>query len=481
MFTYLISKDKPSRLRNSFHFGGAYVSYSDNTSVSYYSSTFCSTKICIIGYCIDARGEIERKSLPAHLCSAITNSKHDWLAFLKETSRLAGNFVIAVYCSSYFRLVNDSTGCVGIYYNANETACSSSDALLAEHTGAKLSPTAKKIREKATGDGQPLPYDMTDYIGIHISLPNFYFDVLSRSSVRYFPDKSWSHKLSVDECLSRSHNLIKNIVKAYENDYKLICPVTGGWDSRVNYSFLDKNRKLETFTFILPGFTDDTPDISIPKRYVDQKKHKVIKRLEASCDVYHKIKTDTTPYPGNGAVSYAYTLLEKYSEPVFISGDIISHIGSSAIGLDLPNFFAKKSFFKLKLHNFSTEAEQEIDKWIDSIDKNISTVSLFDLFGWESRLGRWAHERNKIMSSMGVISLNIYNCREILELWLAISRKKRKKSNIQGYYLSINSPFLLRIPFNPEDRLGRVKNYKPTYLIASYAKYYFDYLKNNLS
>lgn len=478
MSIYLISKNKDKHFKYNIPVGDFYLNYSDQLKFTHFNSMLSDASIYILGYCIDSRAEINRESIAEHLCSVLDKCSNNWSGFIKETARLAGDFVIVVHCSDYFRVINDATGRLGIYYSNKVMACSSSDALLAQHIGATLNPVAKKIREAATGDGQPLPNDITDFKDIYISLPNFYLDIGTGASKRYFPDENFNNHqsdLSVNECLERSYNLIKNIVRAYEEDCELICPVTAGWDSRVTYSFLNK-QNLKTFTLMLPNFTNDTPDIYTPKKYLESiNRHNILYTSEPSLESHQKVKSITTPFPGRGALRFATSILNHYDKPVIVSGDIIDQIGSSLIGNDLPDFFARHSFLKCKIHNYSNESTVELKEWMRSASN--SRVSLFDLFAWESRLGRWAHDKNRISSSLGVKSANIYNCREVLELWLKIPRKERASMAIHKYYFNRNNPSLLDIPFNPEDRLGNLKNTKFTFVLATYIKHIIDYIK----
>lgn len=480
MLNYFISEDELCFFERRAFFGGYYVSYCDSTDVYIHTSSNNSSGICVIGYCIDAKAEVSRKLIAKYLHDLLSRLNNNWLDFVKEISHLAGDFVIAVYCPNYFRVVNDATGRMGIYYSSKVRACSSSDTLLAKYVGAKLSTKAKKIRLKAASDGQPLPYNITDYEEVYISLPNYYLDLNELISVRFFPTENFridKGDLSIEDCLERSYNLVKNIADAYGKDRLLICPLTAGWDSRVNYSYFFEKESLQTFTLMLPDFNDRTPDVYVPKQFLfNLDNHKILKFVEANLSSINYVRENTTPNPGKGAISFALTILSQYKNLDYISGDIIDQIGGSLIGNKLPDFFATKSFFKCKIHNYSDETEVELKKWMRSA--NDSNISLYDLFAWESRLGRWAHEKNKIGLSCNVRSVNIYNCREVLELWLRIPRDKRSDMIIHKYYLGRNAPALLDSPFNPNDRLGWLKNTRITFLMATYIKYYIGLLRN---
>src|SRR5690606_40886783 len=76
---------------------------------------------------------------------------------------------------------------------------------------------------------------------------------------------------------------------------------------------------------------------------------------------------------------------------------------------------------QLDLHSFPTRRSSDLKA-------EELFPAIYDLFAIENRLGRWASQGNMIYSAAGIVNLNIFNCREIIESWMQIPRRKDRKS-----------------------------------------------------
>src|SRR5690606_12611648 len=119
---------------------------------------------------------------------------------------------------------------------------------------------------------------------------------------------------------------------------------------------------------------------------------------------------------------------------------------------------------QLDLHSFPTRRSSDLKA-------EELFPAIYDLFAIENRLGRWASQGNMIYSAAGIVNLNIFNCRAIIESWMQIPRRKRKKYFIHNYFFNAIAPDLLQFPFNPDDKTSWIKDYAPLFLIGTYAKY----------
>jgi len=84
-----------------------------------------------------------------------------------------------------------------------------------------------------------------------------------------------------------------------------------------------------------------------------------------------------------------------------------------------------------------------------------------------------------IYNTLGQVYLNIFNCRSIVYVWTAVSRKERKQSLLHIDLIKKTAGELLEIPFEREESLVfRVsKATGLTYLLSSYMKYYIEKAK----
>lgn len=68
-------------------------------------------------------------------------------------------------------------------------------------------------------------------------------------------------------------------------------------------------------------------------------------------------------------------------------------------------------------------------------------------------------------------SLNCFNCRELIESLLLVSRKERIKGDIHKRIIELNWPELLQSSINPEDKYSILYKYSLLFYVGSYVKY----------
>jgi len=94
-----------------------------------------------------------------------------------------------------------------------------------------------------------------------------------------------------------------------------------------------------------------------------------------------------------------------------------------------------------KTHNYSKQNMLEVKRWINDVAPYVkkSRVSKFDLFFLEHRIGKWA-ANNFLNYDLLTNPLNIFNCRELIELWLSVSRAERVKKSIHKKIIELTWP-----------------------------------------
>ena len=196
------------------------------------------------------------------------------------------------------------------------------------------------------------------------------------------------------------------------------------------------------------------------------------------------LKTAMETLLGNGNYSLrtlriAQTIRQSFGDGAIINGDIIGQVGKCSLHRDIPGLFATPSYFRCKLHNYSSGAKAQLRQWIEEIKASGEKTNLFDLFSIENRMGRWAGQENLIYNTLGQVYLNIFNCRSIVYVWTAVSRKERKQSLLHIDLIKKTAGELLEIPFEREESLvfRASKATGLTYLLSSYMKYYIEKAK----
>ena len=146
-------------------------------------------------------------------------------------------------------------------------------------------------------------------------------------------------------------------------------------------------------------------------------------------------------------------------------------MGKSLLGNAIPTYLASSSYFQCKIHNRAKESSNELKRYIRELRAAGEGENIFDLFAVENRCGRWCSQGGAIYSLMGVCSVNIFNCRELILDWIRVPRKLRVNKAIHRHIFLHNDANLLNFPFNPsEERHKFLKENWVLFYIATYIK-----------
>jgi len=478
VFTYYVSTQHHDKFefRKIFSSRELVVSHTKCTSVLI--ETEGDTSVCIIGLCVDSFGEIERANIPAFLLSC-----GDIEQLLDKTKRMAGRFAILFEKSGAMYALTDAAGFLSVYYSIDQKkiCLSSCDELIRQHFGYPFSKESIVIRNAATYESH-MPHDITMCENIKALLPNHYLDLTGMKPVRFFPSKEFVDRYKVahkagnyDEMLKRHVNLIDGIISEYTKYYEIVCPVTSGYDSRVNLSFL--RRKIDNllcYTFTKPSFKEDSGDYYVPPMLCDKigAEHIAISDVCTSEEYFGDLKNRIGEYHSKYTADLAHTFNSKLKGKALVSGCVTEQIGKVCFGNSGPLFLVTPQFFLTRYDNYSSLTKKHIKKHMQAIRYHPNAAThIHDLIGLESFCGRWAAQSPMIYAMMGVNVLNIYNCREIIEGWMLMPRGIRREKYIHYKLIEMTTPELLDVPFNPSKRFERLKANPFTFWVAVHLKW----------
>lgn len=475
-FTFLVGSRRDERFSRSIPFmDGCYT-------VNFTARTDCSTsqngdiEACILGFCTDAYGQLRPEDIPGLITSLPTIAD-----LIVEAKRFAGSFIILYKNRQGFYLLPDATGSLQAFYSVGPqgTFVASSSQYIADSIGCSPSEQGKNLfYGNLPLSGAQLPLDATVYDEISVLLPDHYVNLLTGESHR-IPHLSPDSVYDLDEILSRSLSLIRNITTSICGHYDLLCPLTAGWDSRLNLAFLlDGGYPVQSFTFQHTGPIKSDLDVHMAVRicsdlHVDHTiltdqvpPASLLSEIAHLTEKHHFSECDLSPF--NNHITLAYTLSCYRPNAALLNGNGIEHIGRCSLFRHfLKDADISPSLLCQKSMNSSPQARADFTAFCRQFREAGREDQLYDAFMLESRLGRWAAESNLIYSLMGISSLNLYNCGALLDLWRAIAwqkRNARSKPIISlGIYRAIGER-LLQYPFNPKPRpdlrtrLGNVLN-----------------------
>ena len=433
-------------------------------------------EVFVAGLCVDSLGQLSNEEIPAALLSAGRDGLEGLLAF---EPRLAGRYIVLYTRGQDAWIINDATGAMQIFYHTQgETCLAAAEGLVASALELPWDEKMLPIRHGADYF-QPMPYDTTCVKDVRCLLPGHYLHLNDSTVTRFqfFPPETDDP----DRILSETARQIDNITLAYAREHPLLCPITGGWDSRVNLSFLIKNGIVpETYTFDHPEFTADTEDLTIPEKMCAALgiSHAVIPDVNEDKEEFDQIAAVMGPYISDRTVRLARTYRFRYgSDRILLTGDTVAQIGKHVLGNRLSWRSATAKFLTCKIHNLTSGAERQIRRQLEEYEKTGCREGAFDLFSLESRCGRWASRISTIYAMHGIQALNLYNCRSVLTAWMSLGVEDRCQKCVHKYYLRRNAPQLLDYPFNSRSWMDSMKDRAFTFWLATYGKYWLHKIR----
>lgn len=413
-----------------------------------------------------------------NLADKILSCGCDISAVIAFEKQLGGKYLILYREQEQYHILGDATCSIPVFYNTDgEFACTSNCRYLVNQYGYLPDRELQQIRN--SGEiSQAMPFDITQYREVKQLLPNHTLYVNQRMAVRFVNAERPQPILTAEKAAEITAPMIEKLSGFYKSQFPVYCPITSGRDSRVVLAYLSGgDTPVQCYTIRHPEHRDDSQDIVIPKQLCQENGLPYAQIRDVTISEDCKVEMDDLL--GENQYSFrtlqiAETIKEHYGDGAVINGDIIGQVGKCSLHRDIPLCFATPSYFRCKLHNYSTGAKKELKCWLSDIQSSEECVNEFDLFSIENRMGRWAGQENLIYNSIGQVYLNIFNSRSVIYTWSAVSRTERKQSRIHISLINNRMPSLLTVPFeldrNVIVRLSKANGL--TYLLASYAKYY---------
>ena len=477
-FTYLVSEQPNPLFSQHTPIAGGALVVSHTAQTQVLSCREGDREITLIGFCVDAHGELSREQIPQ---AFLDRNFPDPESAYRFFDRFAGKYVVIACWGSRMAVWGDASCSVPVHYclEAGNFCLSCLDHLAAEVCGKGESPLGLSVR-LGSDLGQGMPNDLTLYEDIRALLANHYLDLETKQAVRVSMDTKFE---SLDAVVKGTDFLVSNIVREYRRHYEMVCPLTSGYDSRIVYAFLKEQiPDLNCYTFLHPGFTLETDDIRIPETICGlfgTKRH-----LIADLTAPESYRQELFRYMGSRhsarTINLAYTYLSRWKGTALVNGDIIGQIGKSVLGNTIPNRVAGPRYFQCKIHNIAPAARKEMKAYLEGIRKAGQMHQVYDLFALENRCGRWAGQTAMIYSLCGIDSLNIVNCRELLRLWIGVPREIRVANRIHAGLLTHKDPQLMTVPFNPDGKWGFMKKHWTLFYLATFLKFYAQLLRSRL-
>ncbi|NIK11811.1 hypothetical protein [Alkalibacillus almallahensis] len=372
-------------------------------------------------------------------------NKEDWDAF----DKLSGRFAIFLISKSSAKVLHDPFGSRTIYYRQEESfGVSSHSTLLAEAFNESIDENAKsfiKLPEYAQRGTGYLPGDATMYKNIKLLVPNNYYDVCSRNTVRYWPRKPIK-KTSFNKFLKECDEYFQNFNSYVNKHYSLLLGLTGGVDSRALIAGLNQsNSQIRLITWSgkrlpeseFPIVENMKSYLDLPHFYMDPSPIPDSENFQK----YRNLASVSTGYSRGGSILTGHmSELNFLNNEVFVrgwGGEIIrgfynrhnQHV-SNSLSEDFFQYY-KGGKLKNPSYEFESFTRQAIQGFISrgNYDKELFNIDVRDLYYWEQRMGTWGANMLNELDPV-IYSLIGLNSRPLFEKAFGLKEDERLGKDI---------------------------------------------------
>jgi hypothetical protein len=441
----------PFRYRR-FELHGSWILYA-HTDLPVESITEAGVQIVLLGDLFDYRE-------PHKDNQALLRDLHDadFNVFLQRIAHYTGRYVLLHLKEGKLRMVGDATAARKVYYyrEGEEMHFASQPHLLASVIGLDRTsdPSRQKFYRSAEFDQLDTASigDTTCYDEIRQLIPNHYLDAGEGKAIRFWPDKEIRIR-PVNEVAEECAELIRGYVEAITNRYRVMLPVTAGFDSRLLLAATRNiTEKIYYYINLDPDLSMKSADVRVPRRLLKRLGltfHELILPYRIP-DAFLKVYWENNPLASKRYEAHAYNYFNYYQDRVNLPGNFAS---------------APWGFYKLIEKNVSgetlahlyelSEYEHAIEyytRWLDGCRDvcrkyHMNTVRLFY---WEERIANWGTQI-QLDKDIAQEEINPFNSKLLLEKFLAV---ETYQNNIPDYILHRRIiqklwPETLKAPINP--------------------------------
>ncbi|MBB3071652.1 hypothetical protein FHS14_004661 [Paenibacillus baekrokdamisoli] len=415
-------------------------------------------QLTLLGYIIDPYHPNETNMM---ILNRLQDNLSSFEELTKRSEPYGGRWIIIHRDNCGVRLFHDPCGLRQIHYMDTEEGlwCASQAIRLAEILNIKEdndasmqqfmhSPQFESEERAWAGEGSP-------YKGINHLIPNHYLDLNRVTVHRYWPYENLK-PLAIKEAVVEAAALLRGSVESIAQRYKVMIPVTAGWESR---SLLAASKNIKNKVYYYIGkhehLSDESQDVRVPAKllkrlgleyHVDECKEEMDESFK---NIYNRNVTMARHLPKSLII---YRHYKHTQDRINICG-ICSEIAKKCVYTHhyarhiTPELLAK--VFKYKNMEYPTAIYARWLEQTEDIAKR-SKINIFDLFYWEMRMGNWG-AMYAAEQDIAVEEFCPFNNRKLLTILLSVPEKYRIPPNFTLYREIVKSLWeqTLIEPVNP--------------------------------
>jgi len=417
--------------------------------------------VTLVGYIIDPNCP-ERSN--TDILNTIANFADSVESISDYMSYVSGRFVLIINTLRETLLFHDPCGLRTVYYTKyNGKLFVGSQPLIFKQIlplkdGERLSSYFRSLYVK-TNLIHWIPSGCSLYEEVHHLIPNHYLRFSTVEQIRYWPKRILPQK-KVNEVLVEASNLLRDLMIAANNRFKLAQTLTAGWDTRLLLS-ASKSISNEIYFYSLQyrNLHLKSNDIKIPAKLLQFLgiSHNLIdcrKSVpEAFCEIYQR---NSLPAHMDDWGNIAYGMIDSYPQDrVCVKGNCseIARCYFYKSGTHQPIFSPDQIIALVDGWHTISFVRDQIATWFDRTSEvaTESRMDLLDLFYWEHRMGSWQAQGQLEWDIVQEV-YSPFNHRRLLELLLSTPSQLRSASTNYSFYkmlIKVLWPEVLRQPVNP--------------------------------
>lgn len=411
-------------------------------SVKYYEDKF----VVLLGNVIDVeKKNIDMDIIAYDLVKVLNESEIDFLSYLDN---LAGRHIIFWGDENGSKICSDATGMKIVAYHTNRTLISSHVMLIQEIAKEEENKQFEKIIKVTSRYN--LPGNITKYENIKILTPNTLFSLNNKTIKRFWPREDIK-MLNLEDIVNSIIKDSKTQLELISKEKNLLLSLTGGMDTRTTLAMAREYvDDIELFTY----------------SFKNASKLVYILDYEVAKDIAQKLKLNHKPFCINKGENYSqfkeilksnsflkqhshalaksyYDLYSQRKDLIYIRSNLYEiirvdyrEVRSSTDSFNLDGivkclFMSKDKYVYEFCENYMNEIQMN----------NIFNYDGYDLLYWEQSMGTWFSDLI-IESDLSFDSMELINCRRMLEKFLSVSLEDRKSGKIQKEIINKQWPEL---------------------------------------
>lgn len=368
-----------------------------------------------------------------HILEDILKTCRDFKAFCAYSDRLSGRFVLLYKDMQHFAVKGDACHLRQIFYGKIKESCflTSAPKLALLALGVERQTHAEKaafLESQAYARNRYTLYgNQSEDDRIFKLLPNHFFDMSAGEAARLpvCPVEA----LSRSETLDYAAHALEGSYEALAGRYKLLQPVTAGWDSRLLLAASHGHREAISH-YVFMQTDKENPDIWVSQNLADALGFKldIVERKALREDFIHAYGEKLLcPH-----IFYNSWEIQHHFDQGY-GGNVVNINGNGAeIARCFYGYTSGKAGLDMLLHlsgygRDSAFIAGEVESWLRDARPYALTAGLdmLDLFYWEQRMGNWGSV-NPFLQDIAIEEISPFNNRRLLLTLLGIPAEERR-------------------------------------------------------